>query len=42
MITHLRSLDVGQLFLLAGVLGLVLLALGYGGLALLVRFGVGK
>lgn len=42
MITYLRSLDVGQLFILAGALGLVLLAAGYGVLALLVRYGVGK
>lgn len=42
MITYLRSLDVGQLFILAGLAGLLLLAVGYGVLALLVHFGVGK
>lgn len=38
MIDFLRSLDVGQLFILAGLVGLLLLAAGYGALALLNRW----
>lgn len=38
MIDFLRSLDVGQLFTLAGLVGLALLAVGYSFLALLNRW----
>lgn len=38
MIDFLRSLDVGQLFTLAGLVGLLLLAAGYSALALLNRW----
>lgn len=38
MIDLLRNLDVGQLFILAGLTGLLLLAAGYGALALLNRW----
>lgn len=38
MITYLRSLDAGLLFVLAGLVGLLLLAAGYGALALLNRW----
>lgn len=38
MIDFLRSLDVGQLFTLAGLTGLLLLAAGYSALALLNRW----